>query len=287
MTPDQNPAPIQDFTPIRENARFPGFYAGLIGVVSFAIATLLDYLTYLAWRHFYPDAHTLIALLIVALIILVETPTLIYITYSLSIFTINHLVGHPFIETTPPKSNSVYATAYSITPTHTLPHAYNQRDHDGDPFCELYLCLSYAEIFDAYARLRKTHRIFCYLNTISLPSHLGRRTPILTRRTAQQILDAMRTQHPDLPNRCYAIICYPFYASYPDHIALPERQVFLSRDIIRNLLHALGAEGNALPRTETIVNIGDGESLALTARYLRESFTRISTENEFIYLPLS
>ena len=276
-------------TPIHETGRFPRLYGALIVIASLILAIPILYLLFRLWKIFYPYPNLIERCLMIGLL---ATAGLLIVAYAVGIaivFAANHFTGRIIIEDTPLRSSTVYASAYSVTPVYTIPFAYNGRDREGDPFCNLCLSFSYAEIHDIYRYLRRKHRVFCYLNTLSLPSHLGKRTPIITRSTAERLLRAMSAMSQDTPiTNQRAILCYPFYPTYSRHITLPARQIFLSKSVIAELLPTLtDVTGQILPNTSITVGIGANESICLTAHYLKECLTRIAADDELIYIPIS
>lgn len=277
--------------PIRENGRFPSLYEFLNFIAAILLTLLTELIAYaIAIRVPQPSDNIIITLFIYGVIAAIIL-TLGLLEYPVLIaFVINHLSGREVIGDTT-SSKAVYASAYTITTSFVLPYALNGYDRKGDPYCDLYLSYSYADIRTVYETLRHHHRIIYHLGPFSLPSHLGRRDPLLTRHTAGRLLREMEAPSSDptiTPTHKRVVLCFSFYAPYGSSIILPRHQVFLSRSYIYEFLHLCIPEGRPFsPNTELTVGIGPGESISLTARYLNDCLARISAEGEFIYIPLA
>ena len=277
--------------PLSETARFPVLNIYLCAIFSIAIGLSTAYFALRVWSNSpqYPNNQitALAGASILSAIVLAITA---FSCYFLTTFIINHLAGRKlFGDYT--SSRDVFADAYSLSTHYVLPYAYNGINKQNDPYCELYLSFSYTEIFDAYQSLKKHHRLVYYFRTLSLPNHLGRRRPLLTRAGAKRLLQEMTaraTANEEDIRLQRAILCYTFFPSYSPKIALPEHQAFISRDVIRDLLYLINPDRNQpLPDgAEVTASYDAGRAVVLSATYLCSIFSRIAAEDELVYLPI-
>lgn len=273
-------------TPIHETGRFPilNFLAAI--AASILLGFFIAFLSLSLWRvsPLYVDEKGIIGLAFSGFIAIVAGTIGAFASYWLIQFSADHLLGKQVLGDIS-TSTTIYACSYVVTPSYVLPYAYNYYTRQGDPFCDLYLSFSYAEIRQIYSYLRKKHRIIHRFHTLALPSHLGKRTPLLSRDAARRILAAMTTT--SNPHAQRVVLCYPFYPTYPSSVTLPEHQVFLSKHVVFDLLSRLSTDSGYVPNDAGIVvNTDVNESVSLTASYLRESLQRIATDDELVYMPL-
>jgi len=210
---------------------------------------------------------------------------------NLIIFLINHLTGREHFSDRAP-AISMFAEAYTISNSYVLPYAYNFTNNRDEYFCELYLSFSYAEILHVYQTLRKRHQLAYQFRTLSLPNHLGRRMPLLTRAGAEQILRDMsgsaNATGEDVQKQ-RVVLLYTFWPSCSCRINLPDRQTFISRNVIRDLLSLIDPDPDHIIPDDAEVNVfyDAGRIITLSAGYLNTNYARIATEDELIYLPIS
>lgn len=278
--------------PLPETPRFPTLNVVLCVILSIACGISVVCFALRMWFNSpqYPNSQiaTLLVGGILCPIALVITTFTFYYPVA---FTINHLAGRYLVGDNTP-INSVFADAYVISTRYTLPYAYNYTTKRGDHVCELHSSLSYADILHAYQTLKKRHKLVYYFRTISLPNHLGRRCLLLTRAGAKRLLQemsAIAAEYGTPLEEQRALLRYAFYPNYAPDLILPEHQTFISRDIIRDLMDQINPDPAVTPlnAVETIVDYDVDRSIALSAGYLRTTFTRIATEDEFIYLPVA
>lgn len=278
--------------PLSETPRFPILNFVLCVAFSIIFGFSVVYLALWIWSSSpsYPS-NPITALAIYSILGPVVLVTAAGACYFLARFAINHLSGRYVIGDDNASSRDVFADTYSISTHYVLPYAYNGINKQNDPYCELYLSFSYTEIFDAYQSLKKHHRLVYYFRTLSLPNHLGRRRPLLTRAGAKRLLQEMTaraTANGEDIRLQRAILCYTFFPSYSPKIALPEHQTFISRDVIRDLLYLINPDRNQpLPNgAEITASYDAGRAVVLNATYLCSIFSRIAAEDELVYLPI-
>ncbi len=280
--------------PLSETARFPRLNCFLVITASFLLSLLIAFLIGETIRSTGEPIGSSARIWRVIQLIITYLATTIVGTGILSIasiFIINHLSGRYVIGDDNTSSRDVFADAYSLSTHYVLPYAYNGINKQNDPYCELHLSFSYTEIFDAYQSLKKHHRLVYYFRTLSLPNHLGRRRPLLTRAGAKRLLQEMTaratTNGEDIRLQ-RAILCYTFFPSYSPKIALPEHQAFISRDVIRDLLYLINPDRNQpIPDgAEVTASYDAGLAVVLSATYLYSIFSRIAAEDELVYLPI-
>lgn len=276
-----------------ETPRFPGLNTFLVII---AVLTPLCILIYSAYLSLFSTtiSNSLTRIIQIAKFIAIGAG---FLTLSLAIFPpliiffINHLTGRNHFSDKA-SANSMFAEAYTISDSYVLPYAHNFINNRGEHFCELYLSFSYAEILHVYQTLRKRHQLTYQFRTLSLPSHLGRRIPLLTRAGAEQILrdmaDSTNTTGEDIQKQ-RAVLLYTFWPNCSSRISLPDRQTFISRDVIRDLLSLIDPDLNhTIPNNAKIDVFYDaGCIITLNAGYLNTNYARIAAEDEFVYLPIS
>lgn len=289
-------------TPIYETGRFPRLFSFLRFTTSIAFGCVAAYTAIFCWQA-PPLAFDYNGIISFALTCVVGGIAFVAVWISTGLLIrpiVNHAVGKEIfnsIDNYRPVytdvygnitlSSSVYADAYAITTAYTLPYAHNFYTKKDGPYCELFLSFSYAELLDLYRFLRRTHRVrYHILPAISLPSHLGKRKPVVSRGTLKTILQEIEAAGPD-PATKRVVFCYGFYPSYHSPVDLPNHQVFLSKDIISELLSFFPAARSDSPDATITVKIDTDQSISLTARYLRECYQRIASDNEFIYIPIT
>lgn len=268
-------------TPVHETGRFPTLYCFLNFLAGCLLTLLTVALALIIWSHSPLFLDQFILNLIIGTLLsacLVLCGLSLY--PRLTGYIVNQLAGRELIGDTT-RGGSLYPDCYTITPAYTLPYAYNSFDRHGEATSDLYLSFSYAEIASTYQHLRQRRRVLCYLHTLSLPSYLGRRTPILTRKTAECILRDMAAT--DSASTQRVVLRYPFYYNCPSSVDPLEHEVFISQKCISELLAAFDASVSP----EIAVSIGSGRSVLLTASYLRECSKRLATDGELIYIPLA
>lgn len=279
--------------PLSETPRFPGLNT-IIAIAASLVASFLTVL--LVYKLLLSTEEAVNSLAYIEqigrlLVVGLSVMTLgVWLYTSLIMFSVNHLAGRNLFGDDSP-SRDVLADAYSISTHYVLPYAYNGINKQNDPYCELYLSFSYTEIFDAYQNLKKHHRLIYYFRTLSLPNHLGRRRPLLTRAGAKRLLQEMTaraTANGEDIRLQRVILCYTFFPSYSQKIALPEHQAFISRDVIRDLLYLINPDRNQpLPDgAEITASYDAGRAVVLSATYLCSIFSRIAAEDELVYLPI-
>lgn len=280
--------------PLPEAPRFPGLNNALIAIVSLVPSSGLVYLVYKILLSTEEAINSLayieqlVRLISIGLGVLLLS-MLIFIPLITSI--INHLTGRDHFGD---KSSaiSMFAEAYATSENYVLPYAYHFLNKRDEYFCELYLSFSYAEILHAYQTLKKRHRITYQFHTLSLPNHLGRRTPLLTRAGAEQLLrdmtDSANATNSDVQKQ-RAILRYSFWPNCPGYIDLPDHQVFISRSVVRDLFAIINAgPGYTAPANAEVNAYYDAERIiALSTDYLHTTYYRIATEDELVYLPIS
>lgn len=276
-----------------ETPRFPSLNTFLVVI---AVLTPLCILIYSAYLSLFSTttSSSLTRTMQIAKFIAIGTGFLalsLAIFPPLIIFAINHLAGrNHFNDNTP--ANSMFAEAYAISENYVLPYAHNLTNKSGERFCELYLSFSYTEILHVHQTLKKRHQLTYRFHTISLPNHLGRRMPLLTRAGAEQILrdmaDSANTTGEDIQKQ-RAVLLYTFWPNCSSHVDLPARQAFISRNVIRDLLSLIDPDqSHAVPNNaEVDVFYDAGCIITLSAGYLNTNYTRIAAEDELVYLPIS
>lgn len=210
---------------------------------------------------------------------------------NLIIFLINHLTGREHFSDRA-SANSMFAEAYTISDNYVLPYAHNFTNDRDEHFCELYLSFSYAEILRVHQTLKQRHQLTYQFHTLSLPNHLGRRMPLLTRAGAEQILrdmaESANVTGEDIQKQ-RVVLLYTFWPNCSSHINLPDRQTFISRDVIRDLLSLIDPDLNhTIPNNAKVDVFYDaGCIITLNAGYLNTNYARIAAEDELVYLPIS
>ena len=230
--------------PLPEEPRFPVLKAILTALVSLIPSAAPVYLVY---KFLLSTEATIQSLAYIEQIVRLISIGLAVLMLGIIIFNpllqfiINHLSGRDqFGDNTP--ANSVFASAYAISSSYVLPYADHFTNKRGEHFCDLYLSFSYAEVLHVYQTLKKRHQLTHQFRTLSLPSHLGRRMPLLTRAGAEQILREMHVvadANGEAVQAQRVVLLYTFYPHYSSRADLPDHQVFISRDTIRDLLYLI------------------------------------------------
>lgn len=278
-------------TPLYETGRFPKLNFILHLLASFPIGFLAAYIALLCWKGsslYTSDGFLTFATSAVLGAIVAIVSGVCF--YFLSEFIAEHLAGRELFSDSA-TNHTLYADAFAITTAYVLPYADNGYTRSGEPYCELHLSYSYQEIRQAYDYLCRKHRLVYRLSSLSLPSHLGKRTLLLSRASARQILATMSASasaHPDTPISAERVVLrYPFYPTYSSRITLPEHQVFLSRQITYDLLDSIRLLNAPItPGSSVTVSTDINVNTPLTAQYLHDCAKRIATDDELIYLPI-
>lgn len=275
--------------PLPETPRFPRLNNILVALVSLVPSSGLVYLVYMLLLSTEEAVSSLAYIEQLIKLISIGLGVLLFsmmIFIPLITFIINHLTGRDhFGDRT--SAISMFAEAYATSENYVLPYAYHFLNKRDEYFCELYLSFSYAEILHAHRMLKKRHQITYQFHTLSLPNHLGRRTPLLTRAGAEQLLrdmtDSANATSSDVQKQ-RVILRYSFWPNCPSYIDLPDHQAFISRNVVRDLFSII----NASPANIEVNAYYDAEHIiALNASYLHTTYSRIATEDELVYLPIS
>lgn len=280
--------------PLPEESRFPTLNIILTSIISFLPALTVACLTFMRLlpteqtTNLFARIEQLIKPYSISFIVLIAGTVIIT---NIAIFTINHLSGRNHFSDKAP-AHSMFAEAYAISSAYVLPYAYHSTNKHGEHFCDLYLSFSYAEILHVYQTLMKRHQLTYYFRTLSLPSHLGRRMPLLTRAGAKQLLNDMvstATANGEDVQSQRTVLLYTFYPHYSNSADLPTHQAFISRDIIRELLYLINPDpDHIISKRFEIEAFYDSENvITLSTTYLHATYARIAAEDELVYLPIS